>query len=63
MARRSHGVQGPERRLGSLKTRKEQSMMHVMSREDVEGLDCSGPCQGLVKEFCFILRAIGSLEE
>lgn len=25
----------------------------------MEGLDVSGPCQGLVKEFCFILRAPG----
>lgn len=52
--RRSHGVQGTERRVGSLKTREEQSMMHVMSRGHMEGLDVQGPVRVLLSSFALL---------
>ena len=52
--RRSLGVQGTERRVGSLKTREEQSMMHVMSRGHMEGLDVQGPVRVLLSSFALL---------
>ena len=58
---RPHGVQKAERRPDLLKTREEQSVVPVMKQETYTGAGLFRALSAVLRSFCFMLRARGSL--
>lgn len=59
----SHGIQGPERRPGSLMTQEEQSIVSLMKQERYGVTRLFRVLSVMLRSFCFILRAMKAFEE